>query len=104
MIFATMPPINHRVPMIARRSAYGSVAAAAVAILAGLWALARWRSGSPGPALLVSMVGCLFGFVSALVAGSDRRELKIGLVGLIANALLAAGWGFAMIALLLRSS
>jgi hypothetical protein len=53
------------------------------------------------------MVGCLFGFVSALVAeavGSDRRELKIGLVGLIANALLAAGWGFAMIALLLRSS
>jgi hypothetical protein len=107
MIFATMPPINHRVPMIARRSAYGSVAAAAVAILAGLRALAQWRSGSPGPALLVSMVGCLFGFVSALVAeavGSDRRELKIGLVGLIANALLAAGWGFAMIALLLRSS
>ena len=93
--------------MIARRSAYGSVVAAAVAILAGLWELVQWRSGSPGPALVVSMVGCLFGFVSALVAeavGSDRRDLRIGLVGLVANAFLAAGWAFAMVALLLGSS
>lgn len=93
--------------MIARRSAYGSVTAAAVAILAGLWALVQWRSGSPGPALVVSMVGCLVGFVSALIAeavGSDRRDLQIGLVGLVLNALLAAGWAFAMVALFLGSS
>ena len=93
--------------MIARRSAYGSVSAAAVASLAGLWALVQWRSGSPGPALIVSMVVCLVGFVSALVAeavGSDRRDLQIGLIGLVANALLAAGWAFAMVALLLGSS
>jgi hypothetical protein len=107
MVFATQPTDHRRVLMIARRSAYGSVAAAAVAILAGLWALVQWRSGSPGPALVASMVGCLFGFVSALVAeavGSDRRDLRIGLVGLVANAFLAAGWAFAMVALLLGSS
>jgi hypothetical protein len=53
------------------------------------------------------MVGCLVGFVSALVAkavGSDRRDLQIGHVGLVANALLAAGWAFTVVALLLGSS
>jgi hypothetical protein len=53
------------------------------------------------------MVGCLVGFVSPLVAkavGSDRRDLQIGLVGLVANALLAAGSAFTVVALFLGSS
>jgi hypothetical protein len=83
--------------MIAQRSAYGSVAAAAVAVVAALWALVQWRSGSPGPGFVVSVVGCLVGFALALVAeavGSDRRDLKIGLAGLVGNALIAAWWAF----------
>lgn len=93
--------------MIARRFAYGSVAAAAVAVLAALWALVQWRSGSPGPALVVSVVGCLIGFASGLVAeavGSDPRDLKVGLAGLVGNALVAAGWAFVVVALWLGSS
>jgi hypothetical protein len=87
--------------MIARRSAYGSVAAAAVAVVAIAWALVQWGDGSPGPALVVSVVGCLVGFALALVAeaaGSDRRELRIGLAGLIGNALIAAWWAVLFVA------
>jgi hypothetical protein len=83
------------------------VAAAAVAVLAGLWALVQWRTGSPGSALVVSMAGCVVGFGSALVAeaiGSNRRDLRIGLAGLVGNAVVAAGWAFAVVALWLGSS
>ena len=100
-------PTIYRVPLIARSAAYGSVAAAAVAVIAGLWALGQWRTGSPGPALVVSMAGCLVGFAAALVAeavGSNRRDLRIGLAGLVGNALIAAGWAFGVVALWLGSS
>lgn len=93
--------------MIARSSAQGSVAAAAVAVLAGLWALGQWRSGSPGPALVVSVVGCVFGFACAPVAeavGSHRRDPRMGLVGLVAKALVGAAWVFAIVALAIGSS
>ena len=89
------------VAMIARRSARGSVAAAAVAVVAALWALVQWGSGSPGPALVVSVIGCLVGFALAVVAeavGSDRRDLKLGLAGLVGNAVIAAGWAFVVVA------
>jgi hypothetical protein len=85
------------VATIARRLAYGSVAAAAVAVVGVLWALVHWRSGSPGPGFVVSVVGCLAGFALGLVAeavGSDRRDLKIGLAGLVGNVLIAAWWAF----------
>ena len=87
--------------MIARRSARGSVAAAAVAVVAALWALTQWGSGSPSLALVVSVIGCLVGFALALVAeavGSDRRDLKLGLAGLVGNAVIAAGWAFVVVA------
>lgn len=86
--------------MIARRSAQGSVAAAAVAVVAALWALGQWRSGSPGPALVVSAAACLVGFALALLAeavGSERRDLKLGLAGLVGNAVIGAGWAFAVV-------
>jgi hypothetical protein len=50
------------------------------------------------------MVGCVVGFASGLVAvyvGSDRRDLKVGLVGLLGNALIAAFW--AVLILLIAS-
>jgi hypothetical protein len=87
--------------MIARRSALGSVAALAVAVVGALWALADWRSGSPFPGIVVSVVGCLAGFALALVAeavGSDRRDLKVGLAGLVGNALIATSWAFIVFA------
>jgi hypothetical protein len=93
--------------MIARRSAYASVVGLAVAVVGVLWALASWRSGSPFPGIVVSTVACLTGFALGLVAeavGSNRRDLRIGLAGLVGNALVAAGWGFAIVALWLGSS
>jgi 4-amino-4-deoxy-L-arabinose transferase-like glycosyltransferase len=92
--------------MIARRTAQGSVAAAAVAVVGALWALVHWGGGSPGPALVVSVVACLVGFALALVAeafGSDRRDLRIGLAGLVGNAVIAAGWAFVVVAALIGS-
>lgn len=77
------------------------MAALAVAVGGVLWALASWRSGSPFPGIVVSVVGCLTGFALALVAeafGSDRRDLKVGLVGLLGNALIAAWWAFIVFA------
>lgn len=77
------------------------MAAAAVAVVAALWALVQWGSGSPGLALVVSVVACLIGFTLALVAetlGSDRRDLKLGLAGLVGNAVIAAGWAFVVVA------
>ena len=96
-----------RVAMIARRAAHGSVAAAAVTVVAALWAFVSWGSGSPGPALVVSMIGCVVGFVSALVAvyaGSERRVLKVGLVGLLVNGLIAAFWAATIVLIALGSS
>lgn len=92
---------------IARRSAHGSVVALAVAVVSVLWALASWRSGSPFPGLVVSVVASLTGFVLALVAeavGSNRRDLRIGLFGLVGNALVAAGWGLLLAGAALGSS
>lgn len=87
--------------MLARRSAYGSAAAAAVAVAAAGWALVSWRDGSPGGALVVSVVACLAGFVLGLVAevvGSDRRDLRVGLAALVGNVLMAAFWAFVVVA------
>ena len=78
-----------------------------MAVVSVLWALASWRSGSPFPGIVVSVLACLTGFALALIAeavGSNRRDLRIGLVGLIGNALVAAGWAFTMVGLLLGSS
>jgi hypothetical protein len=97
----TSPPTVTSVAMIAQRSAYASVVAGAVAVAAIAWALVQWGSGSPGPAVVVSLVGCLVGFALALVAeaaGSDRRDLRIGLAGLIGNALIAAWWALLFVA------
>lgn len=79
----------------------------AVAVVAALVALVQWRTGSPGPALVVSAVACLVGFALALVAeavGSDRRDLRIGLAGLVGNALVAAWWGVVLVGVWLGSS
>ena len=86
--------------MTARRSAQGSLVAAAVAVVAAFWALVQWGSGSPGPALVVSVVACAVGFALALVAeavGSDRRDLRLGLAGLVGNAVIVAGWAFVLV-------
>jgi hypothetical protein len=74
--------------------------AAAVAVVAATWALVQWGSGSPGPGLVVSVVSCLVGFALALVAeasGSERRYLRMGLVGLVSNAVIATGWAIAFV-------
>lgn len=93
--------------MIARRAAHASVVSAAVALVAALAAVVQWRDGSPGLGLVVSVVACLAGFTVGVVAqavGSDRRELRVGLAGLLANAAIAVAWGFTFLAALLGSS
>jgi hypothetical protein len=55
----------------------------------------------------VSVVASLTGFALALVAeavGSNRRDLRIGLFGLVGNTLVAAGWGLLLAGLALGSS
>lgn len=93
--------------MFVRRAAYLSVAAAALAVLSALAAFAQWSSGSPGPGLVVSMVACLVGFgfaVAVEAAGTDRRDLRLGLAALVANLLIAAFWAVLIVGLLLGSS
>ena len=61
--------------------------------------LEQWESHFPGMA--ASAVACLTGFALALIAEafrSDRGELKIGLAGLVGNALIAAWWAFIVVA------
>ena len=93
--------------MFVRRAAHLSIAAAALAVLSALVAFAQWSSGSPGPGIVVSMVACLFGFgfaVAVEAAGTDRRDLRLGLAALVANLLIAAFWAVLIVGLLLGSS
>ena len=81
--------------IIARRAAYGSIAACLAAGAAVLAALALGPSGNHLPAVIVSVACCLTGFVSATVAealGSERRVLWLGLAGLIGNLVVASLW------------
>jgi hypothetical protein len=87
--------------MLARRAAHVSIGSAALAAAAALQALVQWSSGSPGPALGVSVVACLVGFAVAVTveaAGTDRRDLRLGLAGLIANLLIATFWAVVVVA------
>lgn len=82
-------------PIVARRAAYGSVAACTAAIAAALAAAALATSGNQVPAVIVSVACCLIGFVSASVAqafGSERRVMWLGLAGLIGNLIVALLW------------
>jgi hypothetical protein len=66
-----------------------------VSVLGALAAFAQWSSGSPGAGLVVSVLGCLAGFGSAIVAeaaGTDRRHLRLGLAGLLLNLAIATFW------------
>lgn len=81
--------------MLIRRAAYFSIGSAALAAAGAILALAQWTSGSPGPGLVVSVVACLVGFGVAIAveaAGTDRRDLRLGLAGLVANLLIAMFW------------
>ena len=92
--------------MVARRAAHLSLAAASIALAAALLAFAEWSSGSPGPGLVVSIAFSLVGFGSAVVAesaGTDRHDLKLGLVGLTANLVIAAFWALVVVAALTGS-
>lgn len=93
--------------MFVRRAAYLSIAAASLAGLAAVAAFAQWSSGSPGPGLVVSVVACLVGFGFALsveAAATERRDLRLGLAGLVANLLIAAFWAVLIVGALLGSS
>lgn len=53
------------------------------------------------------MVACLVGFgfaVAVEAAGTDRRDLRLGLAALVANRLIAAFWAVLIVGLLLGSS
>jgi hypothetical protein len=92
--------------MLVRPAVYVSLGSAVLAAASVLVALAQWRSGSPGPALVVS-VACVIGFGSAIAveaSGTDRRELRLGLAGLVANLLIATFWALVIVGLLLGSS
>lgn len=93
--------------MLVRPAAYVSIASASLAAAGALVALAQWRSGSPGPALVVSVVACLVGFGFAIAveaAGTDRRDLRLGLAGLVANLLIATFWAVVIVGAFLGSS
>ncbi|MGH3070914.1 MAG: hypothetical protein ACRDNB_01430 [Gaiellaceae bacterium] len=93
--------------MFVRRAAYFSIAAASLAVLGAVAALAQWSSGSPGPGLVVSVVACLVGFGVAIAveaAGTDGRDLRLGLAGLVANLLIATFWAVVIVGLFLGSS
>ena len=73
--------------MLVRRAAYVSIGSAALAAAGALSAVAQWSSGSRGPGLVASVVACLVGFGVAITveaAGTDRRDLRLGLAGLVA--------------------
>lgn len=80
---------------VARPAAVASLVAGTAAITAAGLAFANWSSGSPGPALGISVGFCIFGVLCAWIAeavGSDRGTLRMGLVGLVLNLLLGAMW------------
>ena len=92
--------------MLVRRLAYVSIASAALAVAGALLALAQWSSGSPGPGLVVSVVACLVGFglaITAEAAGSNRRDLRLGLPALVANLVVAAFWAVVVVGAYLGS-
>jgi hypothetical protein len=83
------------VSIVARRAAYGSLAACIAAIVAALAAAALGPSGNHVPAVIISVACCLTGFVSAIVAealGSERRVMWLGLAGLTGNLVVASLW------------
>lgn len=89
--------------IVARRAAYGSVAACIAAIVAALAAAALGPSGHHVPAVIVSVACCLTGFVSAIVAeglGSERRVMRLGLAGLIGNLVVASLWAMVTLSIL----
>ena len=93
--------------MLVRPAAYVSIASASLGVVGALVASARWSSGSPGPALVVSVVACLVGFGFAIAveaAGTDRRDLRLGLAGLVANLLIATFWAVVIVGVFLGSS
>jgi hypothetical protein len=93
--------------MFVRPAAYVSIACASLATAGALVALVQWSSGSPGPALVVSVAACLVGFGVAIAveaAGTDRRDLRLGLAGLVANLLIATFWGVVIVGAFLGSS
>ncbi len=52
-------------------------------------------AGRAGPGVIVSVVCCVAGFGLAIVAeasGADRRDLRLGLAGLIASLLIGTFW------------
>jgi hypothetical protein len=89
---------DRRVSIVARRAAYGSIAACIAAIVAVLAAAALGQSGNHFPAVIASMACCLTGLVFASVAealgalGSERRVMWLGLAGLIGNLVVASLW------------
>ena len=81
--------------IVARRAAYGSLAACIAAIVAVAAAGVLGQSGNQVPAVIASMACCLIGFVLAIVAealGSERRVMRLGLAGLIGNLVVASLW------------
>jgi hypothetical protein len=92
--------------MLVQRVAYVSIGSAALAVAGALVALTQWRSGSPGPGLVVSVVACLVGFalaITAEAAGSNRRDLRLGLAALVANLAVAAFWAVIVVGAYLGS-
>jgi hypothetical protein len=86
--------------MLVRRAAYVSIASAALAVVAALVALSQWSSGSPGPGLVVSVIASLVGFGLAIAveaAGTDHRDLRLGLAALVANLAVAAFWAIVIV-------
>lgn len=80
---------------VARRAAYGSLAAFLAAGVAGFGAVALGPSRNHLPAVAVSVACCLAGFLTAALAaafGSTTRDVWLGVTGLIGNLLVAATW------------
>lgn len=93
--------------MFARNAAYASLAFASLAVVGALAAFAQWNSGSPGFGLLLSVGCCAAGFVCAIgteAAGSDPRDLRLGLLGLTTNLMIAAFWAVPLASLAWSSS
>ena len=88
-------------PMLVRGAAYCSLAFASLAVLGALAASAQWSSGGPGPGFVVSVFACVAGFSLATLAettGTDRRDLRVGLAGLLTNLMVGAFWALIVVA------